>query len=501
MRIDEVAAVVQRLRRSRSDTVGIEVKRSSGGLSESIATTICAFANLPGGGTIILGLDEAKDFAVVEIADIAAQCASLAAQSRTAFDPPVHVDIESVDFESGTLVVAQVHEIPASHKPCVLRRSGRSYLRSFDGDYQMSDLEVQGLISNRTHPSFDMAAVSGATRSDLDETIIGDFLATARSLNSALARLHDDDELLYRSGARTPDGQWTVAGCLTFGRYPQQWFPSLTIQAAVMPSNDAAGNRRAVDTARFDGSVAMMLADASEWIARHLRHGVEQDRVTGAVVDADEYPLLAVREIVANALVHRDLAPWALGRAIEVRLTPGTLTVTNPGGLFGVSAGQLGQHALTSARNSALVRLNQYTHARRQRVIEALASGIPTVFSELRAAGLPDPIFLDQGIAFTVRLQSIDTRAAVSVGTASSSHAAPRVTPAQERLLKLLDVPTSANALAERLHLSPTSVRKQLIRLVEAGLIESTGGRGHKATQYRRGVVAGEAGGGVDPSD
>jgi len=40
----------------------------------------------------------------------------------------------------------------------------------------------------------------------------------------------------------------------------------------------------------------------------------------GSVRDRYAYPLAAFRELIANAIIHRDLNPWSAGLAIEVRL-------------------------------------------------------------------------------------------------------------------------------------------------------------------------------------
>ncbi|WP_268762133.1 hypothetical protein, partial [Frankia casuarinae] len=40
----------------------------------------------------------------------------------------------------------------------------------------------------------------------------------------------------------------------------------------------------------------------------------------GSVRDRPIYPLVAFRELVANALIHRDLDHWSAGLAVEVRL-------------------------------------------------------------------------------------------------------------------------------------------------------------------------------------
>jgi ATP-dependent DNA helicase RecG len=53
----------------------------------------------------------------------------------------------------------------------------------------------------------------------------------------------------------------------------------------------------------------------------------------GTVHDKPAYPLTAFRELVANALVHRDLDHWSAGPAVEVRLRRDRLVISNPGGL------------------------------------------------------------------------------------------------------------------------------------------------------------------------
>lgn len=61
--------LVARLRTAGGDYDDVEVKSAAGGLPQSLASTLSALANHPGGGTIILGLDEATGFRPVQLSD------------------------------------------------------------------------------------------------------------------------------------------------------------------------------------------------------------------------------------------------------------------------------------------------------------------------------------------------------------------------------------------------------------------------------------------------
>lgn len=205
------------MRAHGGDLPAVEVKSAVGGLPESLTETMCAFANLPGGGIIILGLDERSGFSPVALANTASLAAGLANRARQSFDPPLHVMTEVERFEDGDIVVARISELAVSAKPCVVKRSGKAYLRFADGDYTLSQLEVDGFIANRTRPRFDEADVAGAASDDLDRQRVEDFVATARRADRRLATITDDADLLVKTGVLTRGG---IPGCSLSGSIP-----------------------------------------------------------------------------------------------------------------------------------------------------------------------------------------------------------------------------------------------------------------------------------------
>lgn len=194
----------------------------------------------------------------------------------------------------------------------------------------------------------------------------------------------------------------------------------------------------------------------------------------GSVRDQYAYPLPAFRELIVNALIHRDLDDWSAGLAIEVRLRRDRLVLTNPGGLYGITVDRLGRDQVTSVRNRQLVAICQHVYSAETgiRAVEALASGIPIVTSAMSEAGLPPAHYIDSGIRFTVIL---------------SQPAPPPALPArQEQTYGLLaDGPRTAADLAAQTQQPIHTIRRALRALREQGLILQHGGQGRPTTYQR----------------
>ena len=387
------------LREHGKDFDDVEVKLGAGGVPE-LGDTLCAFGNMPNGGTIIVGLDENAGFAAVGVARPGLVEESIANQARNAVVPPVQVSFSEADVDGATIVIATVAGLPSNHRPC--RYQGRAYLRQADGDYVMSELEVQQLLALRERPRHDARAVEGTSIAHLDSALTADFISAARASSRRLAS-EPDEVVLARKAVLAADGQHlTTAGLYALGRYPQQFLPSLSITAAVLL--DPRSGQRTRDRMDMDGPLPEMLETALEWVQRNtvttIRFGSD-----GHGRDATELPMVAVRELIANALVHRDLGPHAWTQRVEIRLRADELVITNPGGLYGVSLQQLGTPTGKSAVNEFLYDICKLTRSPAgHRVIEGEGGGISEVRRSLRAVNLRPPRFSDAGVRFTAIL-------------------------------------------------------------------------------------------------
>ncbi|MFY1697920.1 ATP-binding protein [Solwaraspora sp. WMMA2101] len=473
--VEDLDSLVRALRAAGGDTTSIEVKSAGGGLPTSLTASLSALANLPGGGTIILGLDERAGFRPVPLADPQVLKQGLAAKAR-AYTPPVRLSIDDGLVDGHPVVVAHVHECDPSAKPCRVTATNTGYLRGYDGDFPLSDVETQGFLAARRPPLFDRQPVDGATVDDLDHELIGSFLATVRERDrTGLGRFDDDMELLRRAGVTVAGGQPTVAGLLALGVHPQQFFPRYVIQAAAEPLPGDPPAARARNQVTITGPIPRMLDAALDWARRTFDTTIVANP-DGNVTDQPAYPLLAFREIIANALIHRDLDNWSQAFAIEVRLRRDRLVVTNPGGLYGITVDRLGHDAVTSARNGLLVAICQHVRSTGSggRVIEALASGIPTIAQELAAQALPPAQYIDTSIRFTVLLHA-----------SAQGAQEPRLNNTERRIYDALAPgPKTVAELAGALALSAPNIRKALRGLRDHGLVAQDGGKG-RPTVYR----------------
>lgn len=397
----DLAAMVDTLRQEGSDNTEIEVKGALGGYPRSLAESLSSFANRPGGGIILLGLSEDGGFSVEALTDPAGLAQSLVDQARKGLEPPLLPEVEVARFEGGQVVIARIPELAPSLKPCRIRATGKAYVRGYDGDHTISEQEEEVFRANRGQPVFDREPLEGSSAADLDRGLVTAFLTEVRNQSARLAAL-PDEEVLFLKGVLAEDRKrLTLAGAYALGSYPQRFIPTLSITASVAPGPHDPPEARSADIAYFDGPLPDLLENSLAWVRRNtatrIMFGTGRP---GEPVPA--YPDEALRELIANALVHRDVGPHARSAPVTLRLLHDRLVVANMGGLWGLTVEQLGRTPGGHARNPVLYEICKYVRTRSGlRVIEAIGSGVAAARAALARAGMTSPRFMDSGVRFT----------------------------------------------------------------------------------------------------
>lgn len=390
--------LLARLQANSGDITDVDVRKTTQG-SPDLAETLSAFGNSPDGGTIVLGLDADNGFNATGVEDPAALEAVIAAQARTAVIPRVRVSFERTVIGGETVVIATVAGLPPHARPCRTSQGNVPYLRQPEGNCRMSEQEIQQVSASGRRPRFDAHPVDDTSAADLDPQLRDQFLHVARSTSRRLSEFADEDILRFKRVIEPHGDRLTIAGLYALGRYPQQFEPQLSITAvAEAPS---PGGIRNLDRAEFDGPLPELLDRAVEWVQRNTRTEILFGS-DGHGRDETEIPMVAVRELIANALVHRDLGQHTAGKNVHIRITDNRLTVTSPGGLWGLSRDQLGWPGGKSAVNEFLYEICKMMRtASAHRVIEGEGGGLREVRQSLKDAGHRYPGFHDNGARFT----------------------------------------------------------------------------------------------------
>ncbi|MCQ9352664.1 putative DNA binding domain-containing protein [Corynebacterium sp. 153RC1] len=484
-----LAEIVSRLRHIGTDSNEVEVKAAVGGLPKKLVRTVSAFSN-GNGGLIILGLDEQNGFMPAEGFDPKAIADAAAGMCADKVTPPARANISIEDVDGSPVVTVEVPALPPRDKPCWVVSQSKytgSYIRGHDGDRALTPYEIDRLEENRIQPNWDLEVVEAATFDDLDPEIVQSILERERQMHPRVFRkLSDvDAQKALNIIAKDSDGvlRPTLSGLLVAGTYPQQFFPRLNVTFTVYPGTDKSsggGGRRFVDNLSLVGPIPVLVADTVAAVKRNMRTG---GVIEGAFRrDLPDYPPVAVREAVVNALMHRDYSPQARGSQVQVNMYVDRLEVVNPGGLYGImTVDNLGVAGLSSTRNehlSSLLEATPYPAAGPGSlsgsgvdggfVAENRGSGFIEILDQLERELLPPPRPQDSLTTFRLefeRRSPTDAERQASVTGASKT-----------RILDYLASYPSGTSkeLAAAAGVSTGGVRRILSEMVAEGAIERT---------------------------
>lgn len=267
---------------------------------------------------------------------------------------------------------------------------GRAFHRAGRSAVAMNRDEYERRLLDRLRESsgFERRHVDGMTTAEIDSRAVARWQEQSASRLAALAATASPQEVLERlhlgHGEKVSIGGW-----LLFGKWPQKPFPQAAIRAQ-------AQRGAATDSQVLEGPLCQQIDDAVAFVARNLRL---RARIVGVRREEQpEIPLLAVREVVANAVAHRDYRSTA---AIQLRVTDAGVEVWNPGHLPPPITPALLRERHPSVPANPLIARALYLAG----YIEEWGTGTLRTIELMRANGNPEPEFLaapDQGVRVTL---------------------------------------------------------------------------------------------------
>ncbi len=392
MQADDLKKLAADICNKQSESQNIEVKAAVQGCPTRLFDTLSSFSNQDEGGVIVFGLDEKEGFSIKGVYDsqdlqkrVTEQCKQM--------EPSVRALFTICEIGGKVIVSAEIPGADISERPVFYKGVGRikgSYVRVGESDEPMSEYEIYSYEAFRKRIRDDIRTIDNSKMQLVDEGRMKNYMDAVKAERKNLADNVSQEEILELMGI-TAEGVPTLAGLMTFSKYPQTYFPQLCITAVTLPGTEMGtvgdDGERFIDNKRITGAIPDMLEEAVEFVRKNSRTKTIIDEM-GRRNDKAEYPIKAVREAILNALVHRDYSIHTENVPIRIEMYRDRMEITNSGGLYGkISIHELGKvHPET--RNAVLANILELL-----KVTENRYSGIPTMQKEFLDAGLPAPCF------------------------------------------------------------------------------------------------------------
>lgn len=392
MQTEALRKLVYEIQARKTETQTIELKRAEYGCPTRLFDTLSSFSNQDEGGVIVFGIDEKDDYKIKGVYDAQDLQKKVTEQCKQ-MEPSVRALFTVCDIDGIMVVSAEIPGVDITDRPVFYKGVGRlkgSYVRVGESDEPMSEYEIYSYEAFRKRIRDDIRIVENAKMQLFNKNRMEDYLTSVKNERRNLSENVSEKEILELMGV-TCDGAPTLAGLMTFSKYPQTYFPQLCITAVSLPGTEmgsiGADGERFIDNKRITGAIPDMLEEAVEFVRRNSRTKTIIDE-NGKRADKNEYPIKAVREAILNALVHRDYSIHTENVPIRIEMYRDRMEITNSGGLYGkITIDALGKvHPET--RNAVLANMLELLN-----ITENRYSGIPTMRMEFLNAGLPAPIF------------------------------------------------------------------------------------------------------------
>ncbi len=490
MNKEEVLEAINFLKKYKTENSEIETKSAKLGFPKKCYDTISAFANQYG-GIILFGINEENNFeieGVYDLNDLQKQITNLCSDS---FEPRIRPEIIQLEIDGKNILAVKIKELEQTKKPCYYKPKGikgGSYIRIGDRDDLMTDYELYSLQSYKEHIFDDIRPTKRATLDDLDRDELVEYIDKVKKDKPNFAK-YDFDKCLNLCGITDKNQEQvypTLAGVMLFGKYPQCFYPQLFVACVVVPGTELGmkgeHGERFIDNKRIEGTIEEMLDGTMNFFRRNMRTSVTIDS-NGKRTDRTEYPIDALREAVANSLIHRDFSYLSETSYISVYMYSDRVEIISPGGLYGVN--KLEKIEVSNnyeSRNPTILKILE----EKSNVIENRHTGIPTMRDEMKKHGLPEPEFYIERNCFKVVFRNkpivvtqnnqISEQVGEQVGEQVSEQVSEQVNGLHEKVINFCNTPKSLDEIKNYLNIKSRSYisRKIINPLIKEGILSYT---------------------------
>ena len=271
---------------------------------------ICGFANANGG---IISIGKNDEGVVIGLAEARALLETLPNKIRDRLGIVCDVNLQSENDLNFIEIITKPYSVPISLR-------GRYYYRSGSTKVELTGAELNDFLLKKAGKTWDDVIEESASLDDIDEKSIKLFLDDARESGrmpdvSGLSTMELLDKLRV-----VKDKKFKRAAIILFGKDPNRFYPNIQVKIGRFTGEDEDLKFQEV----IEGNLIYLLKEVAEQLNRKF--------LTKAIdfkgflrIEKGEYPVAAMREMLLNALVHRNY----MGSTIQLRVYDHKMTIWN----------------------------------------------------------------------------------------------------------------------------------------------------------------------------
>ena len=400
--------------------------------------TATAFANTMG-GVIVFGISDTGEVVGIDESQVESRIEEISYEIGSRTEPTISYEIDRYCLDGKHLIVAEIHR--GSMTPYKVKGKG-VFIRQGRNTFQACEERVRELELERINRSFDsLPFYDSAGRRDVDPSDVDRLISM---LGNPGDRTVTEGTLVSMGLLNDVDGRpaSTVAfDLLTVNR------GGYGLSCALFRGMDKIDFE---DRVECSGNIMEQIETAVAFVRRNMRcraviKGLYRE-------DVYDVPLVALREAIVNALVHRS---YVSRDTVTVTILDDRIEVESPGSLL-VRSEQLGS-GLYRTRNEVIARF-----LRDAGVCEVRGTGIPRMREACSAQGLREPL-----------IEEIEDHVRVTFFKESSRDRIPALGMHERRMLEIMskEPGISQGDLAEMLGVSKAYVAKMIRYSKDRGVL------------------------------
>ena len=342
---------------------------------------VCGFANAQG-GVIFIGKDDIGN--IIDVADYKRLMDDIPNKIKNSIGIIVEVNLHEDQGKHFIEIVTHPYSVPISLR-------GRYYYRSGSTKQELTGTSLNEFLLKKSGNSWDDILEPRASFDDIDEKTVTIFLKASENAG----RLPEIEKLtlpeLFEKLRLAENGKLKRAALVLFGKDTGKFYPNTFVKIGRFGKENADLKFQETEEGNL---VALLQAVLNQLNYKFLTRPIEFEGMHR--IEKGEYPIAAIREMLLNALVHRNY----MGAPIQIRVYEDKISIWNEGSLpDGLTIEALKRIHSSRPRNPIIADV-----CFKGGYIDAWGRGTIKILDSCKQANLPEPDMKELDGGFNVIL-------------------------------------------------------------------------------------------------